>query len=79
MSDSIQPKIKKTNLDKVFLGILFILAIIFSQTQTFDTSSKVHIDKAFNRALITFGVSKALNGVISVAQGTEKPPSNLRG
>ena len=71
MSDSIQPKIKKTNLDKVFLGILFILAIIFSQTQTFDTSSKVHIDKAFNRALITFGVSKALNGVISVAQGTE--------
>jgi len=71
MSDSIKQKIKKTNTDKVYLGILFILAIIFSQTQTFDSSSKVHIDKAFNRALITFGVSKALNGVISVAQGTE--------
>jgi len=56
---------------KLFLSILFITAIIFNLTQTLDTSSKQHIDKAFNRALITFGIAKTLNGVISVAQGTE--------
>lgn len=56
---------------KLFLSILFITAIIFNLNQTLDTSSKQHIDKAFNRALITFGIAKTLNGVISVAQGTE--------
>ena len=56
---------------RILLSFLFILAIILSMTQTLDTKSKVYIDKAFNRAFITFGISKALNGVISVAQGTE--------
>lgn len=56
---------------RILLILLFILAIILSMTQTLDTRSKAHIDKAFNRAFITFGISKALNGVISVAQGTE--------
>lgn len=56
---------------KISLSFIFILAIIFSLTQTIDTSGKQHIDKAFNRALITFGMAKTLNGVISVAQGTE--------
>ena len=50
---------------------MFITAIVFNLSQTLDTSSKQHIDKAFNRALITFGIAKTLNGVISVAQGTE--------
>ena len=56
---------------RILLTFLFVLAIILSMTQTLDTKSKMHIDKAFNRAFITFGISKALNGVISVAQGTE--------
>lgn len=61
----------KLGLTKLSLSFIFILAIIFSLTQTLDTTSKQHIDKAFNRALITFGIAKTLNGVISVAQGTE--------
>jgi len=56
---------------KLSLSFIFIVAIIFSLNQTLDTSSKQYIDKAFNRALITFGIAKTLNGVISVAQGTE--------
>ena len=56
---------------KLSLSTLFILVIIFNLNQTLDTSSKQYIDKAFNRALITFGIAKTLNGVISVAQGTE--------
>ena len=53
------------------LSVLFLTAIALNLSQTFDTSSKQFIDKAFNRALITFGIAKTLNGVISVAQGTE--------
>ena len=56
---------------KILLALLFIAAIVLNLNQTLDTSSKQHIDKAFNRALITFGIAKSLNGVISVAQGTE--------
>lgn len=56
---------------KLSISLLFVLAIIFNLNQALDTSSKQHIDKAFNRALITFGIAKTLNGVISVAQGTE--------
>lgn len=56
---------------KLSLALLFIISIVFNLSQTLDTSSKQYIDKAFNRALITFGIAKTLNGVISVAQGTE--------
>jgi hypothetical protein len=67
----IKQSVKKISAAKLFLLLLFILAITFNLNQTLDTSSKQHIDKAFNRALITFGIAKTLNGVISVAQGTE--------
>lgn len=56
---------------KLSLSLLFICAIVFNLNQHLDTSGKQHIDKAFNRALITFGIAKTLNGVISIAQGTE--------
>ena len=56
---------------KLSLSLLFIVAIVLNLTQTLDLSSKQYIDKSFNRALITFGIAKTLNGVISVAQGTE--------
>jgi hypothetical protein len=36
-----------------------------------DKKGEVYTDAAFNRALITFGVARGINGVISVAQGTE--------
>ena len=68
---SLKQMILKAGSVKLFLSLLFILAIIFNLNQTLDTSSKQHIDKAFDRALITFGIAKTLNGVISVAQGTE--------
>ena len=67
--------LKKTIIEagsiKLFLAILFIAAIFFNLNQTLDISSKQYIDKAFNRALIIFGIAKTLNGVISIAQGTE--------
>ena len=47
----------------VLIGIAFLGLV--------DRKSEVYTDAAFNRALITFGVARAINGVISVAQGTE--------
>lgn len=67
--------LKKTIIDagvlKISLSFIFIIAIIFSLNKALDTSSKQYVDKAFNRALISFGIAKTLNGVISIAQGTE--------
>lgn len=68
---SLKKTIIEAGIVKLSLSILFILTIIFNLNQTIDNSSKQYIDKAFNRALITFGIAKTLNGVISVAQGTE--------
>lgn len=68
---SLKKSIIKAGSIKLSLALLFIAAITLNLTQTLDTSSKVHVDKAFNRALIAFGIAKTLNGVISVAQGTE--------
>jgi hypothetical protein len=36
-----------------------------------DQRSAAYTDQAFDRALITFGIARGINGVISVAQGTE--------
>ena len=68
---SLKEKISHTGSVRLSLAILFILALIISFNQSLDTSSKKYIDKAFTRAIVTFGIAKTLNGVISVAQGTE--------
>jgi uncharacterized membrane protein YhdT len=68
---SLKNTLVKAGSKKLSLSLFLIAAIIFNLTQTLDTTSKEHIDKAFNRALIAFGIAKTLNGVISVAQGTE--------
>ena len=68
---SLRKAVNEAGVVKLLLATLFILTIIFSLNQALDISSKQYIDKAFNRALITFGIAKTLNGVISVAQGTE--------
>ncbi len=38
---------------------------------TVDETGRAYADEAFRRALVTFAVARTLNGVISVAQGTE--------
>lgn len=68
---SLRKAVNEAGVVKLLLAALFIVTIIFSLNQALDISSKQYIDKAFNRALITFGIAKTLNGVISVAQGTE--------
>ena len=68
---TIKTNVQRIGSIRIALAILFIVSIAITFTHTLDSSSSKYIDKAFNRALITFAIAKTLNGVISVAQGTE--------
>ncbi len=53
------------------VSIGLVSAIALSWLGTLDNAAKSHTDAALKRALITYAVTRSLNGVISVAQGTE--------
>ena len=48
-----------------------VLAIVLALLPTLDSAGSAHVDEAFRRALLGFALARGLNGVISVAQGTE--------
>ena len=56
---------------KVIISILAILLFVVAAFGLLDDYGRQYTDDAFERAIITFGVARGLNGVISVAQGTE--------
>jgi hypothetical protein len=53
------------------LAVAVLLAVALSAIPVADDMGETHIDDAFKRALVGFALARALNGVISVAQGTE--------
>ena len=53
------------------MATLLALMIAAAFLKPIDHSSESQIDSALTRALIGFGIARTLNGVISVAQGTE--------
>lgn len=59
----------KSRLYLVVVFTVFVTAIAFIPTA--DEVGQAHVDSAFKRALIAFAIARGLNGVISVAQGTE--------
>ena len=46
-------------------------ATVLALLQWTDELGQLHVDSAFKRALLAFAIARGLNGVISVAQGTE--------
>ncbi len=56
----------KTSLTLLALGLLLL-----AQQGVVDRFGMHYTESGFSRALITFAVARSLNGVISVAQGTE--------
>jgi hypothetical protein len=48
-----------------------VLSVLFALLPTTDNIGQSHVDTAFKRALIGYALARGLNGVISVAQGTE--------
>ncbi len=49
---------------------LFLLVVLAFQGGV-DSAGRNYTEQGFKRALITYGIARGLNGVISVAQGTE--------
>lgn len=56
---------------KTVVTVLALIVIAAAFFGVLDQRSEAYTDDAFNRALITFGIARGINGVISVAQGTE--------
>jgi hypothetical protein len=55
----------------LLLTLLATLAVFAALSGTLDEVGNEQAQAAFKRALVTFAVARTLNGVISVAQGTE--------
>jgi len=56
---------------KFLRTVLMLIAALAALSGVVDDASQTYAEKAFKRALVTFAVARTLNGVISVAQGTE--------
>ena len=56
---------------KTLWTIIAIVGVALALTGLADDTSDGYADEAFKRALVTFAIARGLNGVISVAQGTE--------
>jgi len=59
------------NFNKILLSIFTISLVFLGISFTIDGNAKQLIDDSFTQAIIVFGSAKALNAVISLAQGTE--------
>ncbi|QEZ89849.1 hypothetical protein [Aliarcobacter cibarius] len=59
------------NINKLILLFFTLIVLFFASSFTVDESAKKMVDESFKQAIIVFGSAKALNGVISLAQGTE--------
>lgn len=56
---------------KITFTALLVTATLLIISQALDQQAQRYTGEALKRSLVTFGVARALNGVISVAQGTE--------
>lgn len=59
------------NWNKLLLVAFTLFALCFALTFTIDNNAKKLVDESFKQSVIVFGSAKALNAVISLAQGTE--------
>jgi hypothetical protein len=64
-------RVSIARLKKIGYSAFGIALIALAFYGTLDAKGHDYTEQAFNRALITFGVARGINGVISVAQGTE--------
>ena len=61
----------KTYITKSLVTLLFLAFAVLAYSGVLDDKGDAYSEQALTRALIAFGVARGLNGVISVAQGTE--------
>lgn len=63
--------IKMTLTSKVMVTLLGLSLAFLAQLNVLDDIGLKHTQAGLERALVTYGVSRGLNGIISVVQGTE--------
>ena len=56
---------------KLLITLLILLAATLIFTGWLDGAGREYTEQGLKRSLITYGVARGLNGIISVAQGTE--------
>ena len=61
----------KSHWNKILIVVLSILILFVAFSYTLDIQGKALVDKSFKQSVVVFGSAKALNAVISLAQGTE--------
>ncbi|MCW9048481.1 MAG: hypothetical protein OQK46_10420 [Gammaproteobacteria bacterium] len=61
----------RTIIKKSIVSCLLLLFIFLSYSHVLDNVAENYTEAGIERSLITFAISRSLNGVISVAQGTE--------
>ena len=54
-----------------WLTVLLVIAALLVVLRPLDSMGESYLDSAFKRAMVSFAIARGLNGVISVAQGTE--------
>ena len=59
------------NYNKLLLVIFTLLSLCLALSFTIDDNAKKLVDDSFKQSVIVFGSAKALNAVISLAQGTQ--------
>lgn len=62
---------------RLLVVLLSLFVIILAFEGSLDKRGQRAVDDAFKQALITFGTARALNAVISLAQGTEVGPPGV--
>jgi len=60
-----------TQWNKILMVFLSIIIIFMAFSYTLDVKGKELVDESFSQSVLVFGSAKALNAVISLAQGTE--------
>jgi len=63
--------------NKLLIVALSAVILALSFGGTLDDRGRRIVDDAFSQALVVFGTAKTLNGVISLAQGTEVGPPGV--
>ncbi len=56
---------------RLLITFVLLMAAMLAISGVLDEKGQNYTNQVFSRALLTFGIAKGLNGVISVAQGTE--------
>lgn len=65
------------HLNKIIIVLISTLLVVMAFISPLDQKGKENVDSSFTQAMVVFGTAKALNGVISLAQGTEVGPPGV--